>query len=115
MPTLQIFTNVKEGEFPDGFFAGLSSVFQKAIGKPEKYICIHVVPNQMMSFGGSTEPCAIANVTSIGKLGVEENKVLTQVITTEMLKIGVNADRMYVVFRDAARQDIGWNNTTFAS
>lgn len=27
-----------------------------------------------MSFGGSLEPCAIANLMSIGSLGVEQNK-----------------------------------------
>eukprot|EP00057_Strongylocentrotus_purpuratus_P001322 XP_001198138.2 PREDICTED: macrophage migration inhibitory factor [Strongylocentrotus purpuratus] len=115
MPALEIFTNVKEDSIPADFFPNLSSVFQKAIGKPEKFICIRLVPNQMMSFAGSTEPCAVANVRSIGNLGLEENKVITQIITAEMTKIGVKADRMYVTFRDLARQDVGWNNTTFAS
>nr|ANB86946.1 macrophage migration inhibitory factor [Paracentrotus lividus] len=115
MPSFQIFTNVKEADLPENFFSDLTSVFQEAIGKPQKYICVHLSPNQMMSFAGSTDPCAVVNVMSIGKLGVEENKVITKIVTGEMAKIGVNADRMYVMFRDAARQDVGWNNTTFAS
>ncbi|XP_011677225.2 macrophage migration inhibitory factor-like [Strongylocentrotus purpuratus] len=114
MPLLQIFTNVKETDLPAGFFADLSSVFQKAIGKPQKYICIHLAPNQMMSFEGTTAPTAVANVVSIGQLGVQENKVITQIITAELAKVGVKADRMYVVFREMTDQDVGYNNTTFA-
>lgn len=38
MPALEIFTNVKEDSIPADFFPNLSSVFQKAIGKPEKVI-----------------------------------------------------------------------------
>eukprot|EP00057_Strongylocentrotus_purpuratus_P003435 XP_003726644.1 PREDICTED: macrophage migration inhibitory factor-like [Strongylocentrotus purpuratus] len=115
MPLLQIFTNVKEADIPAGYFANLTSVFQKAIGKPQKYICIHLAPNQMMSLDGTTTPTAVANVFDIGNfLGVEKNKDITQIITTELAKIGVKADRMYVVFKDMPLQDVGYNNTTFA-
>ncbi|XP_071479713.1 macrophage migration inhibitory factor-like [Diadema antillarum] len=115
MPILQVFTNVKDADIPQDWSCNLSSELAKQLGKPEKFVCISVVPNQTIMFGGSSDPCAMVNVTSIGKLGLEENKNLTKVITAAMAKMNVAADRMYVLFRDIARQDVGWNNTTFAS
>ncbi len=33
-----------------------------------------------MALGGTSEPCANIQVTSIGKLGVEENKMISKAI-----------------------------------
>ncbi|XP_071502036.1 macrophage migration inhibitory factor-like [Diadema antillarum] len=115
MPLLQVFTNVRDSKIPDGFLSDMSDMFQKAIGKPMEAILVSVVPNQTMMFGGSSDACALAKMTSIGSLGIEENKNLTKVITAAMAKMNVAADRMYVIFRDIAPQDVGFNNTTFAS
>ena len=47
-----------------------------------------------MAFGGSTEPCASIDVTSIGKLGVEENKALSAAIFDLIQKkLGVSNTR----------------------
>ncbi|XP_072163459.1 macrophage migration inhibitory factor-like [Diadema setosum] len=115
MPILQIFTNVKDAAVPKDLLSNLTPELAKQLGKPEKAVLVSVVPNQMMMFGGSSDPCAVANMTSIGSLGVEENKKLTKIITAAMAKMNVAADRMYVLFRDIAPQDVGFNNTTFAS
>ena len=34
----------------------------------------------MLMFGGTNDPCALIYVDSVGKLGVEENKVLSKII-----------------------------------
>ncbi|XP_071479693.1 macrophage migration inhibitory factor-like [Diadema setosum] len=115
MPLLQVFTNVKGSDIPSDFLSGMSTMFQKAIGKPMQYIEVHLVPNQMMMFGGSDAPCAYANLVCIGKLGKEENKLLTQAVSAELAKIGIKADRMYLVFRDLEPQNCGYNNTVFTS
>ncbi|XP_071479702.1 macrophage migration inhibitory factor-like [Diadema antillarum] len=116
MPLLQVFTNVRDSKIPDGFLSDMSDMFQKAIGKPMEYIEVHVVPNQMLMFAKSDAPCAVVNLVSIGQLGVEENKVISQTVSTTLKdKLGIPADRMYVIFRDIAPQDVGFNNTTFAS
>ena len=90
-----------------------------------QYVCIHVIPDQLMTFAGTSDPCAIGeqkfifnklvrlcffdrkyfsatgilekivllqsgNLTSIGKIGLEENKEYTKVLMaklTETLKI----------------------------
>lgn len=43
-----------------------------------QYISVCVMPGQIMSFGGTTEPCALMHVGSIGKLGVQENKDISK-------------------------------------
>lgn len=39
-----------------------------------KFCVAFIQSNQQMLFGDSDEPCGIANVSSIGGLGVEDNK-----------------------------------------
>ena len=39
-----------------------------------------VTPGQMMTFGGTQEPCALMNIGSIGNLGVEDNKRISAII-----------------------------------
>lgn len=58
-----------------------------------QYICVCVMPDQMMSFGGSQDPCALMHVMSIGNLGVEENKRISDALfkfVKEKLKIEGN-------------------------
>lgn len=52
-----------------------------------------------MSFGGSTEPCAIANLMSIGSLGVEQNKKHAKALYEFVEKeLGVPNDRFVFLF-----------------
>ncbi|KAK2138648.1 hypothetical protein NP493_7384g00000 [Ridgeia piscesae] len=69
----------------------------------------------MMTFGGSTDPCAQCSLSSIGQLGQEENKRYTAALMEKInreLKIPVN--RMYLSFQDMSRANCGWNGSTFA-
>ena len=53
-----------------------------------------VVPDAMMAFSGTTEPCALLNVMSIGKLGAEENKVISAAIFKLIKeKLGIEGTR----------------------
>lgn len=45
-----------------------------------QYIAVHIVPDQIMHFGGSTEPCALATLSSIGKIGAKQNKQYTPLL-----------------------------------
>lgn len=56
-----------------------------------------MIPDILMSFGGSSEPCAIANLMSIGALGVEENKKHSKVIFEYVEKeLGISTDRYLI-------------------
>ncbi len=52
-------------------------------------VCVQ--PDQMMTFSGTDEPCALMWITSIGNLGVEENKKISAVIF-KLIKDKLNID-----------------------
>ena len=59
-----------------------------------QYISVCVQAQQMMTFGGTTDPCALIEVMSIGNLGVEENKVLSKIIFDFIKeKLGIEGTR----------------------
>lgn len=115
MPSLIINTNVPKNVIPEEFITELSSLVANMVGKPETYVAIHINPDQMMTFGGSSGPCAICAFNCIGKLGVEENKQYTATLMEKITKVlKIPADRMYINFTDLPRGDCGWNGKTFA-
>ena len=60
-----------------------------------QYCSVHVIPDQLMLFGGSSEPCGQAKLMSIGKLGVEENKAHSDKISNFVEKnLGIKKDRL---------------------
>lgn len=46
----------------------------------QQYLAIQISPDQVMSFGGSTDPCAMCLLYSIGKIGEQENKVYSKLL-----------------------------------
>lgn len=62
---------------------------------------------------GTSEPCALITVLSIGRLGIEENKKHSKAIMTELNKLGIPGDRMYISFVDPKPEDVGYNFSTF--
>ncbi|VVD05310.1 unnamed protein product [Leptidea sinapis] len=80
MPHLRIETNVPKNKIPDDFVFKAIPLLAKSLGKPENYCVVSVIPDLPMTFGGTTDPCAIANIMSIGALGVEQNKKHAKVL-----------------------------------
>ncbi|KAF9815767.1 hypothetical protein SFRURICE_009284 [Spodoptera frugiperda] len=103
MPHFRIETNVPRSQIPATFVQKAVPVLAKALGKPEQYCVVSIIPDVQMSFGGSTEPCAIANLMSIGALGVEQNKkhakVLFELVEQEL--------------GDEPTGNVGFKGTTF--
>ncbi|XP_069789145.1 macrophage migration inhibitory factor isoform X3 [Narcine bancroftii] len=80
-----------------------------------QYIAVHIVPDQMMHFGGSTEPCALASLSSIGKISNKENKDYSKMLFDLVNKhLHISPSRMYIIFQDLDRANVGWNGSTFA-
>lgn len=115
MPALTINTNVEKGSIPSSLNKDLTDLLSKILGKPEKYIAVHINPDQMLTFAGTSEPAALCSLVCIGKQGLEENKSHTAAIMDKLkTDLGIPMDRMYLNFYDPKRQDVGWNGTTFA-
>ncbi|XP_017937380.2 macrophage migration inhibitory factor-like [Manacus vitellinus] len=80
-----------------------------------QYIAVHIIPDQMMSFGGSTDPCALCSLYSIGKIGGQQNKTYTKMLCDLISKhLHVSADRVYINYFDMNAANVGWNGSTFA-
>ena len=67
-----------------------------------------------MSFGETFEPLAILTLSSIGHLGVEENKTYSIVIMTELEKLGIPPTRVFISFNELQPSEVGYNKTTIA-
>lgn len=59
-----------------------------------QYIAVHIVPDQMMMFGGKADPCALCSLTSIGKIGGAQNKQYSKLLMGLLNKhLGISPDR----------------------
>lgn len=46
----------------------------------QQYLAIQISPDHVMSFAGSTDPCAVCFLYSIGNVGEQENKVYSKLL-----------------------------------
>ncbi|KAK3084804.1 hypothetical protein FSP39_019346 [Pinctada imbricata] len=114
MPTFAIYTNLPKDKIPDGFVLNASKFLAEQLGKPEMYITMRVHPDQMMSHGGSTDPCGSVEVYSIGALGDKNPDHADKIATFIEDKLKIPKDRFYVTFVDLKREDVGLGGKTFA-
>ncbi|NXL20398.1 MIF factor, partial [Setophaga kirtlandii] len=115
MPKFIVNTNISKDKIPESFAGELTQHLSKALGKPAQYLAIQISPGQVMSFGGSTDPCAMCFLYSIGKIGEQENRVYSKLLCELMSKqLKIPSDRIYISFFDLSAANVGWNNTTFA-
>lgn len=114
MPILEIATNVSKEKVTPEVLTTLSKILSETLGKSENFCTVRVVPDQLMTFGGTTEPCGVALLASIGALGVEKNKAHAAKIYAYLEKsLGIPSDRMYIKFDNLATSDVGYKGTTF--
>ncbi|XP_018421407.1 PREDICTED: macrophage migration inhibitory factor isoform X2 [Nanorana parkeri] len=114
MPTFELFTNVPKDALPEDLLGSLTEQLAKATGKPAEYIAVHILPDQVMSFGGSTEPCALCNLKSIGKI-TGQQKTYTKLLSGILSKVlHISPDRFFFFFFFLNPANVGWNNSTFA-
>ncbi|XP_054568441.1 macrophage migration inhibitory factor isoform X1 [Eptesicus fuscus] len=80
-----------------------------------EYIAVHVVPDQLMTFGGSSEPCALCSLHSIGKIGGPQNRSYSKLLCGLLAeRLRVSPDRIYINYYDMNAANVGWNGSTFA-
>lgn len=114
MPYLSIQTNTTmSGDEQTSLLNKASPLVAESLDKPERYVMVSIEPTKPMRFAGSNEPCAYLELKSIG---LPESKTgnlsaaLSELINAEA---GINKDRVYIEFVDAARAFWGWNGGTF--
>ncbi|KAF5904945.1 macrophage migration inhibitory factor, partial [Clarias magur] len=93
MPMFVVNTNVSKDAVPEGLMSELTKDLAKATGKPVDYIAVHIVPGQMMMFGGKSDPCALCSLSSIGKIGGSQNKQYSKLLMGLLNKhLGISPD-----------------------
>lgn len=114
MPHFRIETNIPKEKVPKNFGKETTALLAKILGKPESYCVATIVPDQLVTWGGSDEPAAVASLMSIGKLGTAENKKHAASLYDHVEKnLGVPKTRMYITFVDSPTSVVGYNGTTF--
>ncbi|KFQ38757.1 Macrophage migration inhibitory factor [Mesitornis unicolor] len=83
MPKFIVNANISKDKGLEPFTGKLTQQLSKTMGKPillffQQHIAIQISPDQVMSFGCSTDPCAMCFLYSIGKTGETENKVYSK-------------------------------------
>uniref|UniRef100_A0A6G1SE08 L-dopachrome isomerase n=1 Tax=Aceria tosichella TaxID=561515 RepID=A0A6G1SE08_9ACAR len=112
MPVFVVNTNVKD--VPKDFKQLATEAVAKSLGKPVSYVAVQVNAGQNLSFGGTDEPAALCDLTSIGALSVESNKKHSKALMNLLEKqLGVSSQRVYISFHNLNKADIGFSGTTF--
>jgi phenylpyruvate tautomerase len=111
MPAFVINTNVSRANIPANFVVEVSALVAKLAQKPESYVTIHVNADQIMSFGGSTEPCAICTFGNIGR--IKNGEFTKQIMEKINRDLHIPTDRMYIFFSNLDGGNVGYNGSTF--
>ncbi|KAI6182469.1 Macrophage migration inhibitory factor-like protein [Aphelenchoides bicaudatus] len=115
MPGLEITTNLPRSKIPADFLQKASKKVAELTSKPESYCSVVVLTDQLVSFGGTTEPAANVRLMSIGNISGEKTaplvSSLSDFITSEL---DIPKNRYYIVLYDASPKTISFNGQTFA-
>lgn len=114
MPELVIKTNVSRKNIKATILQDLTEIVSTMLKKPQKYVAVVVVPDLWMSFGGTEEPCATCQITSVNQFDAESNREYSkQVMDYLVSALGVSNERMYLDFNRASREFMGYKSDTF--
>ncbi|XP_032769712.1 macrophage migration inhibitory factor-like [Rattus rattus] len=115
MPMFIVNTNVPHASVPEGFLSELTQQRVQATGKPAQYIAVHVAPDQLMTFSGTSDPCALRSLHSIGKIGGAQNRNYSKLLCGLLSdRLHISPDRVYINYYDVNAAKVGWNGSTFA-
>jgi len=110
MPLLKIVTNVPESKIPPNYNVNLTNLLHDILQKPAEYCTVQLQPGQIITFGGSHEPCAFIQLCSIGRLGPVPNLSHSERIMNELEStLGIYPHLTYIHFIDLKPSDVNLN------
>jgi phenylpyruvate tautomerase PptA (4-oxalocrotonate tautomerase family) len=114
MPFFKIETNRQADDTTTVDLLKNASVFvSQMLGKPEQFVMVSIETDKRMMFGGDGEPAAFVQLKSIGlpvDRCAEFSGKICQFLNDEL---GIQPDRVFIDFKDVARNLFGWNGKTF--
>ena len=114
MPLLQLLTHDPVPSEKRGpLLKDLSEILAAAIGKPELYVMVTLADGGIC-MGGEVGAAAFADVRSIGGLGGEVNRSISEKVCALLAdQLDIPAERVYLNFTDVERHAWGYNGGTF--
>jgi phenylpyruvate tautomerase PptA (4-oxalocrotonate tautomerase family) len=114
MPLLKLETTVALPEDKrQALLASLSKIVAETIGKPQQYVMV-AASQTAMQMSGVAGNAAYVEVRSIGGLGSDVNRKLSQKVCALLNNsLGVPENRIYLNFTEVEAGNWGWNGSTF--
>jgi phenylpyruvate tautomerase len=90
-----------------------SAFIADLLGKPESYVMISIQPDTPLIFGGSDAPAAFVRLKSIGLPRDRCPELSAKICNLIEQELAVPKDRVFIDFKDLARNMFGWDGKTF--
>ncbi|MDT8384754.1 MAG: phenylpyruvate tautomerase MIF-related protein [Gammaproteobacteria bacterium] len=114
MPYLKIQTNLPvDSADQQALMEKASALVATQLGKPENYVMVAIEAGQNMLFAGTTSPLAYLELKSIGLPASATGDLSNQLCSLLAQQLGIEKNRIYIEFADAAPQMWGWDGSTF--
>jgi phenylpyruvate tautomerase len=114
MPFLNLQTNVSVSKEQSAeLLQQFSTLLAQATGKPERYVMVTLRGDQVMLFGGSSEPLAYLECKSIDLTSAQAKAISAAVTEVLKIQLKLSAERIYIEFSPCAPEFWGWNGGTF--
>jgi len=114
MPLAKLQTNIAINEADHStVLKRLSTLVAGELGKPESYVMVVIEPDTAMLFAGTDDPTGYLELKSIGLPEAKTKQLSSALCTFINEQLGIEKDRIYIEFADAARVMWGWNGATF--
>jgi phenylpyruvate tautomerase PptA (4-oxalocrotonate tautomerase family) len=114
MPLIRVDTNVRIDEAAqDALLKDLSRLAAEDLGKPERYVMVHLHAGQPMALAGSTEPLANVEVRSIGLEAADTAELSASLCRFLEQRLGLAPARIYLQFVPFSPAFWGWDGATF--
>ncbi len=115
MPLVRLETNEHlHADVQQHLCAELSRAAAAIIGKPETYVMVVVAEGRAILHAGRPGPAAFVDVRSIGGLGPEVNRRLSETISRIVTgTTRIPGDRIYLNFTDVPAHAWGHDGDTF--
>ncbi|CAD5232409.1 unnamed protein product [Bursaphelenchus xylophilus] len=112
MPVLEIRTNLKKEQVPNGFLLKAAETIAQVTDKPIERVACHVQTDQLMSFGGSESPCGSVTIRSIGNVKDRLDKLAKELTDLIVKELVIPSDRFYILFQELGVDDVAHKGLT---
>ena len=113
MPCLELSTNVRIQD-RSALMRSLSDCVCVGLGKAETYMMVIVKGETPMLFGGSEEPVAHLTLRALGLKDDAIRRLARELTELVQEKLGIESQRIYIVFMDADLGKWAFDGRTFA-